>query len=78
MCAEMFQYGASIGYSFTLLDIGGGYPGEKGSEGLFRKVTTAIKGALNEHFSSTQYPSLDVIAEPGIEDELTSCSHAPH
>ena len=65
MCAEMFQYGTGIGYRFSLLDIGGGYPGEKGSEDLFKKVTTAINQALSEHFSSSLYPSLDIIAEPG-------------
>ena len=65
MCAEMFQYGASIGYSFTLLDIGGGYPGEKGSEELFKKVTGAINQALGEHFNPSKYPNLDIIAEPG-------------
>ena len=65
MCAEMFEYGASIGYSFTLLDIGGGYPGEKGSEELFKKVTCAINQALREHFGPSKYPHLDIIAEPG-------------
>ena len=65
MCADMFQYGASVGYSFTLLDIGGGYPGEKGSEELFGKVTSAINQSLREHFSSSKYPNLDIIAEPG-------------
>ena len=65
MCAEMFTYGASIGYHFTLLDIGGGYPGEKGSEKLFEKVTCAINQALGKHFNSAQYPDLDIIAEPG-------------
>lgn len=65
MCADMFHYGASIGYNFTLLDIGGGYPGEKGSEKLFEKVTNAINQALSEHFNSSRYPNLDIIAEPG-------------
>ena len=69
MCAEMFQYGASIGYNFTLLDIGGGYPGEKGSEELFGKVTFAINQALDKHFHTSQYPSLDIIAEPGGDIE---------
>ena len=65
MCADMFQYGASVGYGFTLLDIGGGYPGEKGSEELFGKVTSAINQSLREHFSGSKYPNLDIIAEPG-------------
>ena len=65
MCKDMFEYGMSIGYSFTLLDIGGGYPGEKGSDELFRKVTSAINQALGQHFSPSKYSNLDIIAEPG-------------
>ena len=65
MCAEMFRYGASIGYDFTLLDIGGGYPGEKGSDELFGLVATAINEALNEYFNTLEYPHLGIIAEPG-------------
>ena len=65
MCLEMFEYGASIGYYFTLLDIGGGYPGEKGSEELFRKVASAINQALGQQFSLSKYSNLDIIAEPG-------------
>ena len=65
MSAEMFEYGASIGYRFTLLDVGGGYPGERGSEELFKKVTEAINEALIKHFHPSKFPDLDVIAEPG-------------
>ena len=65
MSAQLFQHGASIGYSFSILDIGGGYPGEKGTNGIFLKVSDAINKALDVHFSSKIYPDLVVIAEPG-------------
>ena len=64
-CAELFQYGADIGYDFTLLDIGGGFPGEKRSDKLFGRMADAIKQSLSQHFSPTVYSRLQVIAEPG-------------
>ena len=66
MSAEMFQFGAEIGYNFNLLDIGGGYPGDKGSNELFMRVTGAIKRGLAENFDRKCYPKLKVIAEPGV------------
>ena len=63
--AELFQYGESVGYNFTLLDIGGGYPGEKGSNEIFQRVSNAIKSGLDCYFNSEAYPGLSVIAEPG-------------
>ena len=68
VCAELFQYGADIGYDFTLLDIGGGFPGEKNSHELFGRMADAIKLSLSKHFSPVVYPHLRVIAEPGICD----------
>ena len=56
MSAEMFEYGASIGYRFTLLDIGGGYPGER-IRGLFKKVTDAINEALTKYFPFPSFPT---------------------
>lgn len=61
----MFQYAASIGYSFTLLDIGGGYPGVQGSEQLFNKVAASINKGIEAYFSMEDFPNLSIIAEPG-------------
>ena len=65
MSAQLFQHGRSIGYNFTLLDIGGGYPGDKGTNEIFRRVSNAINGGLDLYFNSETYPGLSVIAEPG-------------
>ena len=65
MSAQLFQYGRSIGYNFTLLDIGGGYPGDKGTNEIFRRVADAINKGLDVHFNSKTYPGLVVNAEPG-------------
>ena len=64
-CAELFQCGADVGYDFSLLDIGGGFPGEKHTDELFSRMADAINQSLSQHFSPTKYPHLRVIAEPG-------------
>ena len=66
MSAELFQYGADIGFDFSLLDIGGGFPGTKDSSDLFTEVTSSINQSLQRLFSSSSYPRLTVIAEPGM------------
>ena len=62
---EMFQFASSIGYSFTLLDIGGGYPGDKDSGQLFKKVASSINKGIKAYFSRKEFPNLCIIAEPG-------------
>ncbi|XP_064382203.1 ornithine decarboxylase-like isoform X2 [Halichondria panicea] len=64
MSAELFEYGYKIGYQFSLLDIGGGFPGDKGSKEVFQRVASAINSSLDSLFSS--FPGLTVIAEPGF------------
>ena len=63
MAHTVFQYGESIGYNFTLLDIGGGFPGGSNSNHLFTKMSNAINTSVLEHFSDKK--NLKVIAEPG-------------
>ena len=67
-CAELFQHGADVGYDFTLLDIGGGFPGEKNTTKLFGRMADVIKQSLSQHFSPSLYPNLRVIAEPGTHN----------
>ncbi len=63
MAGELFEYGCEIGYKMTLLDIGGGFLGEKDSKDIFQQLATAIKTSLHTYFN--KYPQLKVIAEPG-------------
>ncbi len=63
LAADVFRYGAALGYHFSLLDIGGGFPGTKDSGELLHQVATSIKKGLECYFGS--YPNLRVIAEPG-------------
>ncbi len=63
MSAELFEYGYEIGYKFSLLDIGGGFPGNKDSKEVFQRIAGAINASLDSLFKS--FPGLTVIAEPG-------------
>ena len=65
LSAELFRYAASIGVHFSLLDIGGGFPGDRGSDTLFREVACSINEGLATYFSCEEFPSLRIIAEPG-------------
>ena len=65
LSSEMFQFASSIGYSFTLLDIGGGYPGDKGSGQLFKKIASFINRGIEAYFSRKEFHNLRIIAEPG-------------
>lgn len=64
-CAELFHYGATLGYKFTLLDIGGGFPGAKGSDNQFELMSAKILETLDRLFYYSNNPGLKVIAEPG-------------
>jgi len=58
---RLFDYAESIGINLTLLDLGGGWPGDKEGMKLFQLIADAINPVLDELFP----PSVKVIAEPG-------------
>ncbi|KAK9768712.1 Ornithine decarboxylase [Basidiobolus ranarum] len=58
---EVFELGATYGYQFHTLDIGGGFPGDKKTDGSIDIVASAIKEELKAQFPS----NVRVIAEPG-------------
>lgn len=57
----IFDHAAKIGYNFTILDLGGGYLGNKDSS--IDKMAEAINCALDTHFPVCE--RVMVIAEPG-------------
>lgn len=64
MAAEVFEFNQKqLGYNFSLLDIGGGFPGTRDSGELFEKMAATITSSLSRHFSA--YPGVRIIAEPG-------------
>ena len=53
-----------MGYHFTVLDIGGGYPGCEEEFDLLRNISKAINSSIVQLFSDRE--DLTVIAEPGM------------
>ncbi|KAL1502040.1 hypothetical protein ABEB36_007245 [Hypothenemus hampei] len=57
---EIFNYSSTLGFNFTLLDIGGGYPGGKDSS--LTEIANVVNNALDEFFNDL---NIRIIAEPG-------------
>lgn len=55
----MFEFAKTIDYNFTLLDIGGGFNGERNSS--IHEVANVINSSLEEYFAESY---VNVIAEP--------------
>ena len=70
--AEAFALARSYGFSPSLLDVGGGYPGHDSGNLRFEDVARTVSGALEEHFPSGC--GVEVIAEPGRY--MCSASHS--
>jgi ornithine decarboxylase len=61
LARQAFDLAASKGLKFTLLDIGGGWPGTDDGALNFDTIATAIKPQIDELFP----PEVEVISEPG-------------
>lgn len=59
----IMDYGNALGFEMNLLDIGGGFPGNSGTEDYFAEIATAINAVLEEHFPNDG--NIRIIAEPG-------------
>ena len=64
MTQQIFLFGESLGYHFTILDIGGGFPGTTDSAGFFAQLAGVLNEGLGQRFSGR--PDLKIIAEPGM------------
>ena len=54
----VFEMGKEVGYTFRLLDVGGGF-----EDTLFEQAASILKQAIDEHFPDRH--DLKIIAEPG-------------
>ncbi|XP_064487018.1 antizyme inhibitor 2-like [Ornithodoros turicata] len=59
----VFDQGLELGFNMELLDIGGGYPGDKGFQTLFDEIAATINASLDLHFPEEE--GVRVISEPG-------------
>jgi diaminopimelate decarboxylase len=81
---KVFVIGKSLGFKFTLLDIGGGFTGRFNSYGVVQSmvgdIPASINKALDEFFGgdSDDFEQVKVIAEPGryfAESSMHLCCH---
>lgn len=61
--ARVFGLAKILGFDFTFLDIGGGFPGFKEDMDLFKEIARVINEKLDEHFPAAS--GVEIIAEPG-------------
>jgi ornithine decarboxylase len=59
----IMNYGNKLGFNMNLLDIGGGFPGNTGTEDYFAEIAKAVNTSLDEHFPNDG--QTQIIAEPG-------------
>jgi ornithine decarboxylase len=70
---NIFDDGEALGFSMTLLDIGGGFPGVETASGIsFRDIANVVNSAVDTIFSS--HHNLRVIAEPGRYYVASACT----
>uniref|UniRef100_A0A1B6CXQ9 ornithine decarboxylase n=2 Tax=Clastoptera arizonana TaxID=38151 RepID=A0A1B6CXQ9_9HEMI len=58
---ELFDFGIKLGFNMQLLDIGGGYPGNRGT--YIDKIAEVVNTALDDFFPISE--GVQIIAEPG-------------
>lgn len=62
-CKLVFEMGQEIGHEMTLLDIGGGFPGDTYAKVSMDELATRINRALDCYFPAES--GVEIIAEPG-------------
>jgi len=60
---DAFQAGLELGFDMTMLDIGGGFPGQKSAPITFTEIAEVLNPALDKYFPVES--GVRIIAEPG-------------
>jgi len=60
---KAWKLAEAMGFSMSVLDIGGGFPGQASAPVSFSEIATVLNVALDQYFPPT--PGVDIIAEPG-------------
>lgn len=71
---EVFEHAESIGMKLSMLDIGGGYPGQQGAPITFQEIVDEVSPALDKYFPKES--GVRIIAEPGrffVASAFTLC-----
>lgn len=61
----VFNVAKDEGFNFSLLDIGGGFPGQPSAKLSFEEICSVLKPALDKHFPEDNMGHVRIIAEPG-------------
>lgn len=59
----VFDLALDMGFNMTLLDIGGGFPGQQSAPIPFSEIAHVVSEALDQYFPASE--GVDIIAEPG-------------
>uniref|UniRef100_A0A1W7RA06 ornithine decarboxylase n=1 Tax=Hadrurus spadix TaxID=141984 RepID=A0A1W7RA06_9SCOR len=59
----VFSVGQKLGFTFTLLDIGGGFPGSRDADVSFEEIASVVNNALETYFPAEM--GIEIISEPG-------------
>ncbi|GIX84403.1 ornithine decarboxylase, partial [Caerostris extrusa] len=73
---SVFDAAKSMDMKLTVLDIGGGFPGCKGSADLFKQMAVTVNRAIDEYFPPDGHYA--IIAEPGryiVTSAFTLCAN---
>ena len=63
LAARVFELAKGYGFNFSLIDIGGGFPGRNAAGIQFSEIAQVLRIALENHFPSSK--EIRIIAEPG-------------
>lgn len=62
ICKDLFDFAETVGFHFTLLDIGGGFPGNNDKIHHIDEIADNVNKAIDEFFPDE---SVKIISEPG-------------
>lgn len=71
--APLFEYGRLLGFPMTLLDVGGGFPGQSNAAVSFDNIARQLNAALDRYFPAHLNADMRVIAEPGRYFVASAC-----
>eukprot|EP00729_Bicosta_minor_P013678 gene13678-13491_t len=73
-----FDLALMYGFKLRILDLGGGFPGDKMAPVQFDAIADVLRPALDKHFPAAEFPEsdLDIIAEPGRYFVSSCCTLA--
>ncbi|CAH1797980.1 unnamed protein product [Owenia fusiformis] len=71
---DAFDVASKLGFTFSLLDIGGGFPGKSNGRTTFEQIAEELSFVLDKHFPEKH--GIRIIAEPGryfVSSAYTLC-----